>query len=497
VHIKIKMMLVSSENKMNSSIASNTHEDGRLKGNLGVFGVTLMVLAQAAPLTVMAGISPLMIGLGNGEGAPMTSIVVGVALLLFAFGFVAMARYIESAGAFYAYILKGMGRVFAMGAASVAVLCYTLLAVALEAYLAVVLRDAMTELFNITLHWSIYALALIALVGVLGYRNIEASAKILGVALILEIGIIVIADFAVIVSHGVEGMSLSPLQPSAFFSGNPGLGVLFAILGFIGFEATVVYREEAINPNKTIPIATYLSIILISVLYCASIYLAIIGVGLDKIVAISVSNPEHMYLDFINVYLGKVAYDIAKILLISSLFAATLSNHNIATRYKYILGRSGILTPLLASVHKKHCSPHVASAVQTTVSAVLILVAAVVGLDPVTGVYTWGAAAATLGYMVIVTLTALSVILFFAKIKHQLSTWSSKIAPNLAFVFLLAFMYLALSNLSALTGSEGFNIVNITIVGIVIIAFAVGSGRAIFMKLRSPVQFADILSQRN
>jgi hypothetical protein len=99
--------------------------------------------------------------------------------------------------------------------------------------------------------------------------------------------------------------------------------------------------------------------------------------------------------------------------------------------------------------------------------------------------------------MVIVTLTALSVILFFAKIKHELSIWSSKIAPNLAFVFLLAFMYLALSNLSALTGSEGFNIVNITIVAIVIIAFAIGSGRAIFMKLRSPVQFADILSQRN
>lgn len=482
---------------MNSKNSSISHDDGRLKGNLGVFGITLMVLAQAAPLTVMAGISPLMIGLGNGEGAPMTSIVVGVALLLFAFGFVAMARYIESAGAFYAYILKGMGRIFAMGAASIAVMCYTLLAVALEAYLAVVLRDTITELFNITLHWSIYALGLITLVGVLGYRNIEASAKVLGVALILEIAIIVIADFAVMVSHGVEGMSLSPLQPSAFFSGNPGLGVLFAILGFIGFEATVVYREEAANPNKTIPIATYLSIVLISVLYCVSIYLAIIGVGLDKVVSLSVNNPEHMYLDFIDAYLGKVAYDVAKILLISSLFAATLSNHNIATRYKYILGRSGILTSLLARVHKKHRSPHVASATQTIISAALILSAVVFGLDPVTGVYTWGAAAATLGYMVIITMTALSVILFFAKIKHELSIWSSRVAPNLAFIFLLAFMYLALSNLSALTGTEGFNVINVTIIAMVIVAFATGSVRAIYMKRCAPGQFADILTQRN
>lgn len=466
----------------------------QLKGNLGPIGIALMVVATAAPLTVMVGVSPLIIGLGNGVAAPMNEIVVGIVMLLFSVGFVAMSRYIESAGAFYAYILKGMGRVLGLGSASLAVFSYTLILIALEAYIGVVLSSAMSGLLNVTLPWWLYTIGVVAFVGILGYRNVEVSAKVLGVALILEIGIILILDLSVISSVGIVGMNTAPFEVSTFLSGSPGLGLLFAVFGFIGFESTVVYREEAINPERSIPQATYIAVICITLLYFVSMWCVVVGVGIDDVVRVSKGNAESMYLDLVTTYLGRVMHDAAQVLLITSLFAVVISIHNIIARYKYVLGSCGVLMAQLAKVHATHSSPYVASAVQTFVSVSLLLGAAILGLDPVTEIYAWGAAAGTLGYMVIVALACLSIILFFAKHPCSLHAWKTKVAPGLALIGLLGFLYLAFSNLPALTGSEGFHAVNVTIIVLLIVAFLIGSGGAVIMKRKAPNRFAAILS---
>ncbi|MEG3128288.1 APC family permease [Pantoea cypripedii] len=466
-----------------------------LKGNLTTIGIVLMVLAQAAPLTMMAGVSPLMIGLGNGIGAPLTTLVVGAALLVFSCGFVTMSGYVKSAGAFYSYILKGMGRVVGIGSASVAIVSYAVLVIALEAYLAVIIRDTISETFGLHLHWSLYAVALVLLVGILGYVNIEASAKVLGFALAAEMIIILLADAAVVLTKGIHGLSTVPLQPSSFFSGNVGLGILFAIFGFIGFEATVVYREEVNTPNKTIPRATYFSIVLIAVMYCISIYFTVVGVGLDKVVSISAANPENMYLDFVNTYMGKAFHDIARLLLISSLFAAALSTHNIVSRYAYVLGKTSVLNAKFSRVHVSHSSPYFASGVVSVVSCIVIVAAAILRIDPVGQLYTYLAAVGTLGYMVVITLAALSVLTFFWGKALPHSRWDTKLAPCLSFIAFVGFLMLTFYNISALTGIQGFNLVNAGVIGSLIVIFMAGSLRALYMKAKKPAQFNAILQQ--
>lgn len=482
---------------MNSSITESndkTDEQG-LKGNLTTLGIVLMVLAQAAPLTMMAGVSPLMIGLGNGVGAPLTILVVGIALLVFSCGFITMSRYVKSAGAFYAYILKGMGRIVGIGAACVAIFSYAVLVIEMETYLAIVIRDAISETFNLQLHWSIYATVIIVMVGVLGYVNIEASAKVLGIALAAEIIIILLADIAVIFVNGIEGLSTVPLQATSFFSGNPGLGILFAVLGFIGFEATVVYREEVSTPNKTIPRATYFSVILIAVMYCVSIYLTVVGVGLDKVVTVSASNPETMYLNFVGAYMGKAFHDITRLLLITSLFAATLSTHNIVSRYAYVLGKTGVMSAKFSRVHKVHSSPYIASVVASVVSFIVIIAAVIVGIDPIGQLYTWFAAIGTLGYMIVITLASLSVVMFFWSKSLPHSFWSTRLAPCIAFVFFIGFLSLTFFNMSALTGVGGFTLVNACITGVLVIIFILGCLRANYMRTRRSQQFDAILQQ--
>ena len=48
-------------------------QDRRLSGHLGPVGIVFMVVAAAAPLTVIGGNMPLAMGLGNGAGAPVAS----------------------------------------------------------------------------------------------------------------------------------------------------------------------------------------------------------------------------------------------------------------------------------------------------------------------------------------------------------------------------------------------------------------------------------------
>lgn len=480
---------------MSSIATGNELKIGQLKGNLGPLGIALMVIATAAPLTVMVGVSPLVIGLGNGAAAPTDALIVTVVMLLFSVGFVTMSKYVENAGAFYSYIQKGLGVTLGLGAASLAVLSYSVIVIALEAYLGFVLNDAISGATGVAIPWWVYTLAVIAIVGFLGYRNIEVSTKILGVALILEISVILILDLAIFHSAGIAHVGTTPFESATFFSGSPGLGILFAIFGFIGFESTVVYRDEAVNPERSIPLATYIAVIFIGLLYFISFWCVVAGVGLQDLMHVAKDNAGTMYLDLAEKFLGKPLRDIAQVLLISSLFAVVLSIHNVVARYKFVLGQCGVLPSKLGRAHAEHSSPHIASALQTFVSAATIIASVVLQMDPVNQVYTWGAAAGTLGYMVIVALACIAIVAFFSKRPEGGDAWRTKIAPMLAFSGLVGCLYIAFANLSALTGSEGWNAVNVSIVGLLIVSFLVGSIGAIFMRMTAPDRYASVLSR--
>ena len=61
--------------------------------------------------------------------------------------------------------------------------------------------------------------------------------------------------------------------------------ILFAILSFIGFEATAVFRDEAKDPDRTIPRATYIALGSIGAFYAVSSWLLISANGESTVVA--------------------------------------------------------------------------------------------------------------------------------------------------------------------------------------------------------------------
>ena len=105
-----------------SGPAVRDREPHRLAGRLGPAAIVFMVVAAAAPLTVVAGTFPIGIAAGNGAAYPASYLVCTAILILFAVGFTAMARHVPGAGAFYTYVGHGLGRHMGLGAAFLALL---------------------------------------------------------------------------------------------------------------------------------------------------------------------------------------------------------------------------------------------------------------------------------------------------------------------------------------------------------------------------------------
>ena len=76
-------------------MTADTHAADTLRKNaLGAPHIVFFVIAAAAPLTAVVGVTPAAFQLGNGPGVPGTFLLVGGLYLLFAAGFTAMSGFV-------------------------------------------------------------------------------------------------------------------------------------------------------------------------------------------------------------------------------------------------------------------------------------------------------------------------------------------------------------------------------------------------------------------
>src|SRR5829696_9056497 len=100
-------------------------ESGKLhRRALGVPDLVFFIVAASAPLTAVAGGQAATYLVTGNRAVAFMFIPLGIVLSLFTVGYAAMSRYIENAGAFYAYVSKGLGRVSGIGAAFIALIAY-------------------------------------------------------------------------------------------------------------------------------------------------------------------------------------------------------------------------------------------------------------------------------------------------------------------------------------------------------------------------------------
>lgn len=242
-------------------------------------------------------------------------------------------------------------------------------------------------------------------------------------------------------------------------------------MSYIGFEATAIFRDEARDPERTIPRATYAALILIGAFYTVTSWALISAWGDDEAVAKATDSGGTLLSDTAHVYVRAVGADLITVLYFTSLFACILAFHNVASRYVFALARHDVLPGSLSVPHRKHGSPHSASLWISGVVAVSIALAVGFGLDPITQFYTWFAAATTVGFVVLLIATSVAVLAFFARDRRGNSHWRVRVAPALGLVGLGVTLVLILGNLDGLAGSSALGW---GIVGLLVVAFVLG-----------------------
>lgn len=434
--------------------SSNANAGALRKNAVGMWSIVFFVLATNGPLTGLVGAVPTAIQMGNGIGIPGTFLVVGLVYLLFAVGFVAMGRHIRNAGAFYAYVSTGLGRPLGTASAFLAIVAYAGMQVACYGLIGFFSAQSLSNL-GLTVPWWAVSIVIAVVVQFFGTRNVEFNGRFLGLLMLAEMAVIVVFDAAVVYhAGGPSGFSVASFKPSNVFVPGFGAALVFVGAAFMGFETTAIYAEEARDPAKTLPRATYLALLIIMGFFAVSSWLLVVAVGPDDIVAGVTQDAGGIWFALATKLVGPGLADAMNILLITSLFAVLLSFHNSLSRYLYAMGREGILWHRFARTHEVHQTPYVASTCQTLFSVVLLAVFGAFHVDPMTQVLPIGSAPATIGIVAVQLLTSLAVMRFFHREPHGTNLWQRLIAPLASAIALAGGLTVIVMNMPLLTGGE-------------------------------------------
>jgi amino acid transporter len=460
------------------------------KGAVGLYGVLFLTLTGSAPISAMLFNTPIVVGFGQGVGAPAAFLFATVVLVIFSVGYVAMAREKTTAGGFYSYISHGLGREIGIGAGYGSLLAYSVFEASLAGGFAYFLNLKLAQ-FGVNVGWPWLALGMVLLISVLTYFDVRLSSVLLGIGLITEVVVLIVFD-GFMFGHGhVPAAAINPVNAFKALpaSGNVtagaiGIGLFFAFWSWVGFEMAPNYGEESKNPKKNVPRALYISVIGLGIFYILTSWAPFAGYSSVHAAAHQAqTNAAQYYLGPANAIAGHWVGSLLSYLIITGSFACGMAFHNTTARYAYSLGREGLLPRRLGRTHPKYKSPYVASLAQTAVAVLIVLgFALFTGTnDPSSQAYIqlYGLMA-LMGVIVILSvqaLVSLSIFIYFER--HPSRTahwWKTRLAPALSFLSQVFVVYLLFGNIKFL--GSGYSYANwlgpidlAVIVGGVIFAF--------------------------
>jgi amino acid transporter len=423
------------------------------RDRLGIPAVLSFILASVAPMTVAAGVIPTAYQTTGLTGIPAAFLVIGVVLGVFAVGYVAMARRISNSGAFYAFIAAGLGRTAGVAAALVALLSYTLLQVGLYGALGPAMAAEGAAHLGVHAAWWAWALLAWGVVTLLGQARADIAGKVLGVLLTAELAVTAAEAIGGLARPAGGHLSTAGLSPGSLFAGGFGtFGVLavIAVLGFVGFEQAPVFSEEARGARRTVPAATYISLGAIAVVYAGVSWAMSVHAGAAHVVAAAAAQGPGLLFGLAGS--GALA-QAAQLLFMTSLFAAALAFHNVVWRYMFALGREHVLPPALGRTSGSNI-PRAASLTQSAIGLAVIVTFAAAGWNPMTQLFFWLGTTGGFGILILLALTSVAVIAFFARRPGPESTWQRLGAPAIAAALLAGIVVLAVQNYAALLGTS-------------------------------------------
>ena len=391
--------------------------------SIGLPGVLFQSITHMAPAAAVA----YSIYISVPHAGPALPLAVGLALLaclLAANSIGQLAKDMPSAGGLYTYAARTLGPYAGFVVGWFFLLFEPLVVPFLFLECGWAMHEVMSSKagWDYSGQWWVWVCAVAAIVFLLTYRDIRLSTTagvLLGAFEIVIFGALALWMLFSNAGH----LNLQPFNPNHGVGDWSGVfkGMVFAILAFIGFEASAPLGEEAKNPRRTVPRAVVGSAIAIGIFYVLCSYAWVFGAGFDNFVKQATTNADP-WRNLATVFWGG-GWVLVFLAICNSIAANSNAAVNAATRVFYALARNGLAPKQLGRTHSRFKTPHIAI---VWMSAFALVISLAFG-------WKWGA---LVGFSLIATIAVPVVIVVYMLvsigcIRHYLTERRSQFNPFL------------------------------------------------------------------
>ncbi|WP_446808892.1 amino acid permease [Methylomonas sp. 2BW1-5-20] len=346
------------------SVEALTDVEHGLKQTLTAKDLTILGIGAVigAGIFVLTGIAAAKYA---GPAIVISFILAGIACGLAAMCYSELAAMIPVSGSAYSYAYATMGELMAWIIGWDLILEYALasstVAIGWAGYLTSFLE-------NLGVHLPTYLTMAYLANPAAGFINLPAVTIILLLTGLLVIGIrqsaifnfvmvliklSVIVVFIVAGSGHIQTENWADFTPFGFGGVLTGAGVIF--FAYIGFDAVSTAAQEAINPQRDVPIG-----IIASLAVCTLLYILVAGVltGIIPYTQLNVPAPIALAVDHVGMSWLSPIIKIAAIAGLTSVMLVLLMGQS---RIFFSMAKDQLLPPLFAQVHPKFQTPHLST----------------------------------------------------------------------------------------------------------------------------------------
>lgn len=412
---------------------------GRLRKNaISVLGAVALSMAFMGPATsVFFNTQPA--AAGAGYALPFALLLALIVCVLVASAIGAFAQKIPTAGFAYTFNLHGFGKRGGFLSGWLLVFAYAMVGPMLLAAIGALVSQFVQTQFSWAIPWWAFTIAFALIVWVIGILGISRTAATALIFLVLEVGVMLALFVTIFAKGGAQGISLAPFNPANSAGGFSGLGIglLWGILFFVGFESAGTLGEETRDAKKSIPVALFTAVAVIGVFYVLSAWASALGYGRSHVSTFM--NDGSPWITLTQTYWGSGLVWLVSLTVLNSIFANLISGANAAVRVLFALGREGIL-PVRLGTTSARGNPSTA----LTAYMIFALVLALIGglLWTPLGAYGFFGTILGLGLVIIYILVNLALIVFYWRdYRAEFSVVRHAIFPVIASLLLLLPIY--------------------------------------------------------
>lgn len=207
---------------------------------------------------------------------------------------------------------------------------------------------------------NIPAMLVVFLVTFILYRGISESARVSFIMVLIKCGIVILVTIVLFTYVDMDNLTpwIPPAGPSWGQYGWSGIlkGASVVFFSYIGFDGVSTCAQEAKNPARDIPIGILGSLVVVTILYCATSF------AMTGAVHYSLLGTDHPMSTVVSILKLRWLTFVVDIGATTGLFSCLLTALMGQPRIFYAMARDGLLPPSMAKIHPKYGTPHVATA---------------------------------------------------------------------------------------------------------------------------------------